>query len=198
MHRRGHSGIVFLALAAIDYVLLSAGRPLLALVAWGVYWIEPVPDADLRTPLLAHRKTSHSLFAALVVGGCCAGLGWLVGTYITMPLLPWLRAEVLIGPQWSPWTATHFAVLDAGSLSLLGFGIGAGRILLHLLGDVITISGIQPLLPFSRWKLNPFPLCAGDPLVNNLLFVLGVVAIVAVGVMKTPLADGLLAMLGLG
>lgn len=197
MHRLGHRGIVLLVLAGVQWVLLSHGRPFLALGAWGVYWIEPLPDLDLRTPLLAHRKTSHSLVAVVVVGSCCAGLGWVVGTYVTTPLLPWLRTEVLVGPQWGTWTATHLAVLDAGSLSLIGFCVGAGGIVLHLLGDVITVSGIQPLLPFSRWKLKFSPIRAGDPLVNNLLFVLGVVAIVAVALVKTPLETVLLAMLGL-
>jgi membrane-bound metal-dependent hydrolase YbcI (DUF457 family) len=197
MHRQGHSGIVFLALAAIDYILLSAGRPFLALVAWGVIWIEPLPDLDLRTPLLTHRKMSHSLFAAVVVGGCCGGLGWLLGTYVTRPLLPWLRTEVLLGPQWGTWTARHFAVLDAASLALIGFCVGAGGIVLHLLGDVITTSGIQPLLPFSRWNVSLSPLRAANPVANNGLWVLGVLAIVAVGVMKTPLEDVFLALLGL-
>lgn len=196
MHRQGHSGIVFLALAAIDYVLLSAGRPFLALVAWGVIWIEPLPDLDLRTPLLAHRKTSHSLFAAGVVGGCCAGLGWLVGTCITKPLLPWLRTAVLTGPQWGTWTATHFAVLDPASLALIGFCVGAGGIVLHLLGDVITVSGIQPLLPFSRWNVSLSPLRAANTFVNSGLFALGVLAIVAVGVVLTLLGDLLFTLFG--
>ena len=120
------------------------------------------------------------------------------GTYVTMPLLPWLRAEVLIGPEWQTWTATYFGMLDAASLALLGFCDGAGGIVLHLLGDVITVSGIQPLLPFSRWTVAPLPLRAASPFVNTLLFVSGVVALVAVGVTMTPLEDVLLALVGLG
>jgi inner membrane protein len=196
MHRQGHTGIVLLALASINYVLLSAGRPLLALLAWGVYWIEPLPDLDLRTPLLSHRGTSHSLVAAVVVGGCCAGLGWAFGTYVTTPVLPWLRAEVLIGQQWS--TAPYVSVLDAESLSLVGFCVGAGGIMLHLLGDVITVSGIRPFLPFLRWNMSLSSLRAANLFVNNGLLVLGMVAIVFVGVMKTPLEAVFLAMLGLG
>jgi inner membrane protein len=198
MHRQGHSGIVLLALAAIDSILLSAGRPLLALLAWSMFWIEPLPDRDQRIGWLEHRGTSHSLFAAGVIGGCCAGLGWLVGTYVTRPVLPWLRANVLVGPQWSTWTTTHFAVLDAASLALLGFCVGTGGIVLHLLGDVITVSGIQPLLPFSRWNVSLSPLRAANPVVNRGLLVLGVLAIVTVGVTATPLEDYVLAMLGLG
>ena len=194
MHRRGHYGVDFLVLALIDYIFLSNGHVFFAVVALGALWIEPLPDYDLRTPLLTHRKTSHSLLAVVVVGGCCAGLGWVVGTYVTMPLLPWLRAEVLLGPQWR----THVGVLDAASLSLLGFCVGAGGIVLHLLGDIITVSGIQPLLPFSRWKVAPLPLRAASPFGNNLLFVSGILALVAVGVTMTLLDEILLTQLGLG
>ena len=192
MHRQGHSGIVLLALACSTYGLLGAGRPLLAVLAWGVVWIEPLPDYDLRTPLLTHRGTSHSLVAAVVVGGCCAGLGWLLGTYLTAPLLPWLRAEVLLGSEWR----MHVDVLDAASLSLVGFCLGAGGIVLHLLGDIITVSGIQPFLPFSQRRVRLARFRAASTPVNSLLFGMGVLAIVAVGVVVTPLDERFVTMLG--
>jgi inner membrane protein len=196
MHREGHRGIVLLALAPVLYRLFTADQPVLALLACGVLVIEPLPDKDFVVPGLSHRGVSHSLLTAALIGALCASVGWAIGTYVTRPLLPWLQANVLVGPQWTTWTATHFAVLDAASLVLVGFWVGAGGICLHLLGDVITTSGIQPLVPFSRWTLNPSPLRAANPLVNRGLFVLGVVATVAVVLALTPLGDRLFSLLG--
>jgi membrane-bound metal-dependent hydrolase YbcI (DUF457 family) len=76
---------------------------------------------------------------------------------------------------------TKRIVLTAEQLALLGFCVGAGGIVIHLLGGVITVSRIQPLLPFLRWEVSLSLLRAANTFVNNGLFVLGVLAIVAVG-----------------
>jgi inner membrane protein len=187
MHRDGHFGIVLLALAPVLYVLFALDRPLLALLACSVIIIEPLPDNDFWVPGLSHRGTSHSLFAASVVGLCGAGLGWVIGTYLTVPVATWLITELLVDPTAITWVETHLLTLDAGVVALVGFGVGSWGIVLHLVGDVITVAGIRPYLPFSRRRVSLSSLRAKNPLVNRGLFGIGVLAIVVVGLDLTPL-----------
>ena len=77
MYRLGHIGIALLVLASLTYVLVEAHKPLLALVtALGVLGVEPLPDLDFRLPVLQHRGVSHSLLAAVCIGGFLALCGW--------------------------------------------------------------------------------------------------------------------------
>jgi inner membrane protein len=196
MHRQGHLGIVLLALAPVLYALLSLGRPVVALVACGVIVIEPLPDNDFWVPGFSHRGVSHSLLTAGVIGALCAGLGWLLGTYVTIPGARWLTGTIVVGPKAITWVEMHLATLDAGLLALVGFGVGSGGICLHLLGDMITVMGVRPYLPFSRRNVSLTSLRAANPLVNRGLFGCGVVAIVVVGLVLTPLGAMLVELLG--
>lgn len=198
MYRSGHRGIVLLALAPVLTILFVVNRPVLALLAWSVFVIEPLPDYDHRVTRLEHRGTSHSLFTAGVVGVCCGVLGWLIGTYITVPLVDWLLSGIVSGPKAIAWMKIHLSVLNAIMLALIGFCVGAGGIMLHLVGDMITRAGIQPLLPFSQREVSLTSLYADNVFVNRGLLGLGVVAIIAVGVFMTPFDDRLLAVFGLG
>jgi inner membrane protein len=195
MHRQGHFGIVLLALAPVLYVLFSVDRPLLALVACSIVLIEPLPDNDFWVPGLSHRGMSHSLVAAGIIGLCCAGFGWVIGTYITDTVANWLLETIVVGPLAIEWVKTHLATLDAGLLIVVGFCLGSGGICLHLLGDVITRGGIRPYLPFSRRTVSLTPLYANNRLVNRGLFGSGVLAMVALGLVLTPLGDLLVELL---
>lgn len=178
MYRQGHTGIVLLALAAVFRVLLPQ-RPFLALLACGVLVVERLPDKDQNVAWLKHRGTSHSLFSAVLVGVICAGLGWAVGTYGTVPLLEWLDAIGGRGLDELP--------LDPMTLTQTGFAVGFSGIVLHLLGDVITVSGIQPLLPFSRYSISLLPLRANSEISNVLLFLAGVAAMIITVAVETQI-----------
>jgi inner membrane protein len=195
MHRQGHFGIVLLALAPVLYVLFALGRPFVALLACSVILIEPLPDNDFWVPGLSHRGTSHSYFTAGVIGLVCAGIGWVVGTYVTVPVAHWLISSLLVEAASITWVETHLLTLDAGFLSLVGFCVGSVGIVLHLLGDMITVAGIRPYLPFSRRKVRFTQLRAATPTVNQGLFGLGVLAIVVVGLVLTPLGELLVELL---
>jgi inner membrane protein len=56
--------------------------------------------------------------------------------------------------------------LTAGIIGL-GFTIGAFGICVHLAGDIITVSGIQPFLPFSRQRISLTNLRAASTLANT-------------------------------
>lgn len=141
-----------------------------------------------RREWLEHRKTSHSLLAVGVSGACFGGIGWLLGRYVAEPVVGALfTTSVSAGDGGLSWWAARLVTFDASTLGAAGMVIGAGAIVIHLLGDVITKGGLQPLLPFSRWYLQFSPLSYDNRITNNGLFALGVLAAVAslVSVLRT-------------
>ncbi|WP_433634408.1 metal-dependent hydrolase [Halomicrococcus sp. NG-SE-24] len=185
MHRHGHLGLALLVLAPIVYVLASSGQPALALlVAVGVITVEPRPDNDHWIPGLSHRGVSHSLTAAGIIGVICAGFGWLLGRYVTVPLAEWLAATTA-GIDTTSITVVidQLAALDPATLTFAGFAVGVGGICVHLAGDIITTSGIKPFLPFSRRRVSLSGLHADSTLANSVLFLAGTVAMATVGYM---------------
>ncbi|HET7324411.1 MAG TPA: metal-dependent hydrolase, partial [Halococcus sp.] len=183
--------MALLAYAPVGYLLLRESRLGLALLGvFGVLLVEPLPDNDFWIPFLAHRGTSHSLFCALVVGTILGGLGWVVGTYLSAPF-----ANVLAGGGLSPvgifagvfdWLSVRVRGLAGPALAKFGFAVGVFGILVHLLGDVITVSGIRPLLPLSHRQISLSGLHADSPSANSGLFALGVLAITVVLFMTAP------------
>ncbi|WP_330633470.1 metal-dependent hydrolase [Halocatena halophila] len=188
MHRRGHIGLTLLGIAPVLYVLLPE-KPLLAVLALGVFVIEPLPDYDHRLRWLEHRKTSHSLLMAAFVGGICSGLGWLLGQHITLPLASLLSSLAAHEQAIIAQLADQLALLDPFTMALIGGTIGAGGVLLHLLADAMTVNGIQPFLPFSRIRISFSSLYSDNPIVNVGLLLLGWLAIIVVTVLATPLSD---------
>lgn len=180
MKRRGHQGVVLLAVAAIIHVF-GLSRPILAVLGiLGIWRLEPLPDKDHDIEWLEHRKTSHSLVAVGLSGAVFGGLGWGIGRYAVEPIVEALvTTPVSASGGGLSWWAARVAALDAPTLAAAGMWIGAGAIVVHLLGDVITTGGLQPLLPFSRWKLRRSPLSYDNRVANNGLFVLGALAVVA-------------------
>lgn len=140
MKRRGHRGVNLLVLSGFSYMLLPE-RPLLALLAWTAWFLEPIPDKDQDVGL-THRGTSHSFFAAALAGVIVGGAGWLVGKHLLQPGMHALFA-MPIGASRSTfmWWASRVAALDASTLATVGFWIGAGSFLMHYLGDIITTGG---------------------------------------------------------
>lgn len=188
MYRRGHVGIVLLCLAPVLYALVRSGRPFLAVLACGVLVIEPLPDYDHRVSFLEHRGVSHSLIAVAFVGGFCGALGGLVGTYVTAPFGEWLHTTFIQSDNTAfAWIVARLAALNARMLAAVGFSVGGGGIVLHLFGDIITVAGIQPWLPFSNRTVSLSSLYAKNKIANGGLFVLGVVAMGVAALAVTPL-----------
>nr|WP_227378292.1 metal-dependent hydrolase [Haladaptatus halobius] len=68
------------------------------------------------------------------------------------------------------------------------FVIGVLAICVHLAGDIITVSGIQPFLPFSRRRISLSCLRAASTLVNTVFLLLGVLAMGTVLFALSPFA----------
>ncbi|GAA0237071.1 metal-dependent hydrolase [Haladaptatus pallidirubidus] len=191
MYRHGHLGITLLILAPISYALVQNGQLALAgLLALGVLIIEPLPDNDHWIPGLSHRGVSHSLLTSGIIGLVCAGCGWLLGRYLTVPLAHWLQTTVLPATNITAVTIAteQLAALTPETLAELGFVIGVLGICVHLAGDIITVSGIQPFLPFSRRRISLSRLRAASTLANTGFLLLGVLAMGTVVFALSPFA----------
>ncbi|WP_227377570.1 metal-dependent hydrolase [Haladaptatus halobius] len=70
----------------------------------------------------------------------------------------------------------------------LGFAIGVLGIYVHLAGDIITVSGIQPFLPFSRRWISLSRLRAASTLTNTVFLLLDVLAMGTVIFALSPFA----------
>jgi membrane-bound metal-dependent hydrolase YbcI (DUF457 family) len=211
MYHLGHTGIALLVLAPLSYVLLEAQKPILALVTGvAVVSIEPLPDSDFRVPFLDHRGVSHSLLAAVVVGGVIGLCGWFLTESVCEFFAPVLAAlstvtttaasalesleltgalgtaTVLVADVLSSsaaglgWVGERLETLTRWTVAIFGFAVGVVGILVHLFGDMITVSGIRPFLPFSRWQLSVSSLRADSTLANFGLSAAGTLAIAVV------------------
>ena len=191
MYRHGHIGITLLTLAPISYALIVRNQFALAgLLALGVLFIEPLPDNDHWIPGLSHRGVSHSLLTAGIIGLLCAGCGWLLGRYLTVPLAHWLQTTVLPATNITAVAIAteQLAALTPETLAGLGFAMGVLGICVHLAGDIITVSGIQPFLPFSRRRISLSRLRAASTLANTVFLLLGVLAMGTVIFALSPFA----------
>ncbi|WP_049972703.1 metal-dependent hydrolase [Haladaptatus cibarius] len=191
MYRHGHLGITLLILAPISYALVQTGQfALTGLLVLGVLIIEPLPDNDHWVPGLSHRGVSHSLLTAGVIGLICAGCGWLLGRYLTVPLAHWMQTSVLPATNTTVVVIAteQLAALTPETLAGLGFVIGVLGICAHLAGDIITVSGIHPFLPFSRRRISLSRLRAASTLANTVFLLLGVLAMGTVIFALSPFA----------
>jgi membrane-bound metal-dependent hydrolase YbcI (DUF457 family) len=202
MYRRGHYGITLLALAPIVFFLVRDTPVLVFLFLIGVATVERLPDLDFQIPGIRHRGTSHSIVAAVVVGSLLGASGWMLSGSINVNDLflavPAVLSTVLDGSefirQFLPHSLNdsiqlliadltrHARVLaespiNRQSAALFGFCVGVYGIIVHLLGDMITTTGIQPFLPFSQWRISISPLRASSPTANTGLFMLGMLTL---------------------
>ncbi|UPM43585.1 metal-dependent hydrolase [Halocatena salina] len=145
MDRHGHVGLNLLVFTPIAYYLIRSNR--VALVVFGLLgllMVEPLVDLDRLIPGVEHRGTSHSLFAALVVGVVCG-----VSVYVFSGYLITSLTKVTFGQPVIVSGSTEQSPFNLTRNAQIGFVIGSGSVLLHLLGDSLTAS-VRPLLPFAR------------------------------------------------
>lgn len=157
MYRTGHLGVSLLVFAPIGYLLVAAGEPLAALVTGAtMLWLAMLPDLDHRIPLIEHRGPTHSLLFAALVGGAFATAGAVL--------------------------ADGLGILDQARLSAFGFLVGAVSVGAHLLGDVLTPAGVNLFWPWGR-EFSLYLTRADSTIANYGLFLLGVLAVAAAGVL---------------
>lgn len=150
MYLLGHVGLALLLAAPVAFVLVRVGR---ARTMWtglvALLGSVMLPDVDLLLlGSLAHRGLTHTVWAALLLGGLFAVAAWRLGAR-----------------EGDPVETTAF-----------GFGVGVTSVVFHLAGDVITPMGIRPFAPLSGVEYSLVLVAARNPAANLALFVTGVVA----------------------
>ena len=120
----GHLGITLFLCAPLANVLVASGRRV-EVPRWvGIALVVTLlPDFDFVLPWVTHRGVTHSLLAA-----GCLGVGVAVVTAVR-------------------WDGSALSPDDRLRRARLGFVVGAGSVLSHLLGDLITPMGIRPFFP---------------------------------------------------
>lgn len=149
MYRPGHFGVALLVWAPVGFALVLAGRADLAILGeLAMVGLATLPDYDHRVPFITHRGVTHTLAFAVLVGAVLGGVGWLVGG------------------QPNEFTDSTLAVF--------GFAVGTLAICAHLLGDIITPAGINPLWPLSGKNYSLYWTRADNMVANYGLLALGV------------------------
>jgi len=111
-----------------------------------------LPDVDKLLPGLVHRGVTHTLLAAVVAG-------------------------VLVGLLFRPGAAGSPGL--CGEHPTVCYLVGSLGVVAHLVGDVITPMGIQPLFPVSRTVYSLDLVQASSPTANLLLLAAGSVAVLS-------------------
>lgn len=154
MYKTGHIGAALLVYSPIGLSLLLVGFDELAVLGGvGMVALASLPDCDHRLPIIAHRGPTHSVVFALLIGGVLGIAGFASG-------------EAL-------------ASVPALTMGVFGFGIGTLAVLSHLAADCVTPMGVRPLWPLSRWHYSANLVRANNPIVNYLLFAIGIAAATA-------------------
>jgi inner membrane protein len=143
----GHIGITLLLCAPFAYAFTAPeGNQGVSLWVWLALVLTLLPDVDVFLPGFVHRGVTHSLSAAAVLGVVVAAAGW----------------------------ASVSSAEARARRAAVGFAVGAGSVLSHLLGDVITPMGIRPFLPANRTMYTLDLVYARNVEANLALFVVGV------------------------
>lgn len=147
MHREGHVGAALVAYTPLGAAALLADAPGLALLG-GVVTVAlaSLPDTDFRLPFVSHRGITHTVWFALLVGGCLAAVGWgLAGAF---------------GPP----------------RAVAGFGFAVGWLVIasHVAADALTPMGVTPLTPLSGRHYTAHLVTADNTVANYLLLAVGV------------------------
>lgn len=167
MLREGHVGISLLVAAPFFTILLSQAFVPEAIVFAGAIIVGGgFPDADTHIPIVKHRGFLHTVWFAGI-------FGLLSGLFVYgMTTLLYANNSLV---------QNGLALADLHWLALVG-GLGAAvGVISHLLGDMITPWGIDPLEPVSDKKVKVELTKASNEGVNSVLMALGIASMVIGG-----------------
>lgn len=164
MYRNGHVGAALAVYSPVGFTLAAlSGLEPATVGAVVVASTAMVPDVDVRVPFVEHRGITHTVWFAVAVGilfGLVAGA---------------------VGTEGGPVATVTFAVL--------GFVLGAGTVVSHLLADVITPMGIRPYAPVRNDHYTLDIVRAANPIANYVLLALGV-AVAGIAVLAGAVVGG--------
>jgi inner membrane protein len=167
VYKTGHYGTALIAYAPVALFLTTTQQYVPLVLGWFiVVSLTRIPDWDMWLPI-PHRGPTHTvwfaLFMGVLTGAGLAGLLYGIG-------------DLYVG--FLGYKVNQYTLIGA---ALFGFSMGALSILAHLLGDIITPTGIKPFAFRGRLtKRYRFVIArAANELANNALFVLGFVLVCA-------------------
>jgi len=133
MYRKGHLGISLIVFSPILALLFQNNLALTGLFGLIIILLTAnLPDIDIKPPFryfLTHRGETHTIWFAILIG---------ILSSITFSQIP-----------------SSFTNLTPVMQFVFGFVFGFIGILNHLIGDVITPTGIKPLWPIGpRYKIH--------------------------------------------
>jgi len=175
MYKDGHLGINALVFAPVAVVVTAVWSVTLGIIGGVVFvGLASLPDIDRyfdpamgwrpqseRIPFrerllhrvpISHRGITHTVWFAVLVGGCTAG------------------GVVFLADAYT-YTQTPY---DATLVSVYGFFVGAGGVCAHLLGDAITPAGIAPFAPVTQTTYSYTLTNAKNKRANTGLLITGV------------------------
>lgn len=154
MYQKGHVGVsmlVYLPILTASVVLAPKSFGVVA-TGWAVVvMLASLPDIDMRISFVKHRGFTHTVWFAGLVGAAFGAIGYFSGIHGLYPVS----------------TQGEFA-------AFLAFA-GGFSVIAHLLGDVLTPTGVKPFSPLWNRKFTVNVTKAKNPASNLLLFGAGVV-----------------------
>lgn len=117
---------------------------------------QDIPLISIVTPQIKHRGITHTIWYAIFWGIILSGV--------------MLNLSTLIGPTELIQDPALLTIV----MTLYGFGLGVVGILAHILGDIVTPTGITPFYPIynERYTLSLF--YAKNKVANFLSLALGI------------------------
>lgn len=175
MELPGHVGVALLVSLPVAYLLVARDRRRLCGGLAVLFAAAVVPDVDLYVAEVVHRGPTHTVWAALAVGGLLA---------LPVALAGCRRRGVDGQPRPRGGTPSSESAADAtlavgGRRSWFVPAVGVLGVASHLLGDVLTPMGIRPFAPVVSTTYTLSLTSAADPVANAALLTLGVVAFCA-------------------
>lgn len=164
MYKTGHYGAGLLFLAPVVFLLVYFQHYLLAaLAAIVILSLTRLPDIDLYLKGVKHRGMTHTLVFA-------AGMGVITGIALAAALYA-IPDEVLnvVPVIFEVSTSVRTLVYAFG----FGFILGSIAIIAHLVADLVTPTGLQPLMPFNDERYRYELTRASDPYGNIAFFLIG-------------------------
>lgn len=174
MELPGHVGVALLVYAPFAAIAIRSGRSRQAWLGMAVVLaLAMSPDVDLYLAGVPHRGLTHTVLAAIAVGGSVALLAAVARL---------LRSR-------GSGAASAFG--STAGASRFGATVGGLGVLSHLVGDVITPMGIRPFLPVSGTTYTLSLVYAADQRANVALLVAGIaVFATAVSLARSPVPTG--------
>lgn len=186
MYNKGHHGISAFVYTPIAIVLVYFNQYHLAATGLAIMWLtSSLPDIDINTFIgrfLTHRGITHTVWFGLFMGLVFASGSLFVEKYI----IPKVLAENLLSIGYfstvlaeSPLFSKNSSLFSVGLLfHLYVFVMGFIGICSHLLGDIITPSGLRPFAPIKETKYTFNLTKAANKTSNSLIFIFGYITLI--------------------